>query len=122
MSSLQRIFSFFFSVVQQVKPAYLIPDKVNCAVIKYHSRRITCLEFHPTKNNILLSGDKVSLAYTNFVQITLLGICYFANWNSGSQCIPLSIHLSHFGFCLFLVHGNRKDKLECGILKKCMRR
>ncbi|XP_021891790.1 protein DAMAGED DNA-BINDING 2 [Carica papaya] len=41
-----------------VKPAYLIPDKVNCAVIKYHSRRITCLEFHPTKNNILLSGDK----------------------------------------------------------------
>lgn len=22
---------------------------------------MTCLEFHPTKNNILLSGDKVSL-------------------------------------------------------------
>ncbi|XP_044483911.1 protein DAMAGED DNA-BINDING 2 isoform X2 [Mangifera indica] len=41
-----------------IKPPYLIPDEVNCAVIRYHSRRVTCLEFHPTKNNILLSGDK----------------------------------------------------------------
>lgn len=41
-----------------IKPKYVIPDQVNCAVIRYHSRRITCLEFHPTKNNILLSGDK----------------------------------------------------------------
>ncbi|KAK7385521.1 hypothetical protein VNO78_31243 [Psophocarpus tetragonolobus] len=41
-----------------IKPKYVIPDQVNCAVIRYHSRRITSLEFHPTKNNILLSGDK----------------------------------------------------------------
>ncbi|KAH6836638.1 damaged DNA binding 2 [Perilla frutescens var. hirtella] len=41
-----------------MKPAYVIPNKVNCAVIRYHSRRVTCLEFHPTKNNILISGDK----------------------------------------------------------------
>ncbi|TKY56462.1 DAMAGED DNA-BINDING 2 [Spatholobus suberectus] len=41
-----------------IKPKYVIPDQVNCAVIRYHSRRVTCLEFHPTKNNILLSGDK----------------------------------------------------------------
>ncbi|KAJ4725594.1 damaged DNA binding 2 [Melia azedarach] len=42
-----------------IKPAHVvIPDQVNCAVIRYHSRRVTCLEFHPTKNNILLSGDK----------------------------------------------------------------
>lgn len=41
-----------------IKPAYVIPDQVCCAVIRYHSRRVTCLEFHPTKNNILLSGDK----------------------------------------------------------------
>ncbi|KAJ0020433.1 hypothetical protein Pint_32559 [Pistacia integerrima] len=41
-----------------IKPAYVIPDEVNCAVIRYHSRRVTCLEFHPTTNNILLSGDK----------------------------------------------------------------
>lgn len=44
--------------VPTIKPAYVIPNKVNCAVIRYHSRRITCLEFHPTKNNILISGDK----------------------------------------------------------------
>ncbi|XP_065878301.1 protein DAMAGED DNA-BINDING 2 [Euphorbia lathyris] len=44
--------------IPQIKPAYVIPDQVCCAVIRYHSRRITCLEFHPTKNNILLSGDK----------------------------------------------------------------
>ena len=47
--------------VKQIKPAYVIPDQVFCAVIRYHSRRVTCLEFHPTKNNILLSGDKVRL-------------------------------------------------------------
>ncbi|CAL0315635.1 unnamed protein product [Lupinus luteus] len=46
------------SDVPSIKPKYVIPDQVNCAVIRYHSRRITCLEFHPTKNNILLSGDK----------------------------------------------------------------
>ncbi|KAG2673156.1 hypothetical protein I3760_13G076700 [Carya illinoinensis] len=41
-----------------IKPTFVIPDQVNCAVIRYHSRRVTCLEFHPTNNNILLSGDK----------------------------------------------------------------
>ncbi|PON60433.1 Guanine nucleotide-binding protein, beta subunit [Trema orientale] len=40
------------------KPAHVIPDQVSCAVIRYHSRRVTSLEFHPTNNNILLSGDK----------------------------------------------------------------
>ncbi|KAG7538345.1 WD40-repeat-containing domain superfamily [Arabidopsis suecica] len=44
--------------IPPIKPKYLIPDQVHCAVIRYHSRRVTCLEFHPTKNNILLSGDK----------------------------------------------------------------
>ncbi|KAF4358811.1 hypothetical protein G4B88_023095 [Cannabis sativa] len=42
----------------QVKPVRIIPDQVCCAVIRYHSRRVTTLEFHPTNNNILLSGDK----------------------------------------------------------------
>ncbi|XP_058747861.1 protein DAMAGED DNA-BINDING 2-like [Vicia villosa] len=41
-----------------IKPKCVIPDQVHCAVIRYHSRRVTSLEFHPTKNNILLSGDK----------------------------------------------------------------
>ncbi|KAM0004642.1 putative transcription factor WD40-like family [Helianthus debilis subsp. tardiflorus] len=44
--------------VPSIKPAFVIPDEVNCAVIRYHSRRVTCLEFHPTNNNVLLSGDK----------------------------------------------------------------
>lgn len=44
--------------VAAIRPAFVIPNEVNCAVIRYHSRRITCLEFHPTRNNILLSGDK----------------------------------------------------------------
>ncbi|CAK9164213.1 unnamed protein product [Ilex paraguariensis] len=44
--------------IPRIKPAFVIPDQVNCAVIRYHSRRVTCLEFHPTNNNILLSGDK----------------------------------------------------------------
>ncbi|GAB4824521.1 DNA damage-binding protein 2 [Ancistrocladus abbreviatus] len=44
--------------VPAIKPAFEIPDQVNCGVIRYHSRRVTCLEFHPTNNNILLSGDK----------------------------------------------------------------
>lgn len=49
--------------MKQMKPAFVIPDKVKCAVIRYHSRRITCLEFHPTKNNILISGDKVRSSF-----------------------------------------------------------
>ncbi|GAV89905.1 WD40 domain-containing protein, partial [Cephalotus follicularis] len=44
--------------IPALKPAYVIPDQVNCAVIRYHSRRVTSLEFHPTNNNLLLSGDK----------------------------------------------------------------
>ncbi|GLT81707.1 hypothetical protein SLE2022_001430 [Rubroshorea leprosula] len=44
--------------ITRFKPAYVIPDQVHCAAIRYHSRRVTCLEFHPTNNNILLSGDK----------------------------------------------------------------
>jgi DNA damage-binding protein 2 len=31
---------------------------VDAAVLKLHSRRTTCLEFHPTRDNIVLSGDK----------------------------------------------------------------
>ncbi|KAL0391211.1 UNVERIFIED_CONTAM: protein DAMAGED DNA-BINDING 2 [Sesamum calycinum] len=44
--------------ISAIKPAFVIPNQVNCAVIRYHSRRVTCLEFHPTRNNILISGDK----------------------------------------------------------------
>lgn len=44
--------------IPTIKPAFVIPNEVNCAVIRYHSRRVTCLEFHPTNNNILISGDK----------------------------------------------------------------
>ncbi|CAL8160607.1 unnamed protein product [Prunus armeniaca] len=56
--------------VPPIKPAYVIPDQVSCAVIRYHSRRVTSLEFHPTKNNILLSGDKKGqLGVWDFVKV-----------------------------------------------------
>ena len=32
--------------------------QVDAAVLKLHSRRVTCLEFHPTRDNLVLSGDK----------------------------------------------------------------
>lgn len=41
-----------------MKPAYLIPDQVDCGIVRFHSRRVTCLEFHPTKDHVLISGDK----------------------------------------------------------------
>ncbi|XXG66429.1 hypothetical protein AAC387_Pa05g3910 [Persea americana] len=44
--------------IPTIKPAFVIPDQVDCAIIRFHSRRITCLEFHPTNNHVLLSGDK----------------------------------------------------------------
>lgn len=44
--------------VPLIKPEFVVPDQVECAVIRYHSRRVTSLEFHPSSNNILLSGDK----------------------------------------------------------------
>ncbi|KAK9159058.1 hypothetical protein Scep_005632 [Stephania cephalantha] len=56
--------------IPTMKPAFVIPDQVDCAVIRYHSRRITCLEFHPTNNNILLSGDKKGqLGVWDFVKV-----------------------------------------------------
>lgn len=86
----------------------MIPDQVHCAVIRYHSRRVTSLEFHPTKNNILLSGDKV-LELTNIHMFRII------------------LHLFSHCFFPFLVGGmvqlsERKGKLESGILLKCMRR
>ncbi|KAL6848212.1 hypothetical protein ACP4OV_022340 [Aristida adscensionis] len=44
--------------ISMVKPQFLIPSQLECGNIKFHQRRVTCLEFHPTKNNVLLSGDK----------------------------------------------------------------
>ena len=32
--------------------------QVDAAVLKLHSRRCTCLQFHPLKDNLVLSGDK----------------------------------------------------------------
>lgn len=32
--------------------------QVDTAVLRLHSRRCTSLEFHPTRDNIVLSGDK----------------------------------------------------------------
>lgn len=32
--------------------------QVDAAVLRLHSRRCTCLEFHPTQDKLVLSGDK----------------------------------------------------------------
>lgn len=31
--------------------------QVDAAVLRLHSRRCTCLEFHPLKDNLVLSGE-----------------------------------------------------------------
>ncbi|KAG6482286.1 DNA damage-binding protein 2-like [Zingiber officinale] len=55
--------------IPKIKPEFVIPDQVDCGLIRFHSRRITCLEFHPTRNNILLSGDKKGqLGIWNYVK------------------------------------------------------
>ena len=38
--------------------------QVDAAVLKLHSRRCTCLEFHPLRDNLVLSGDKKGQAGT----------------------------------------------------------
>ncbi|KAG0463808.1 hypothetical protein HPP92_019877 [Vanilla planifolia] len=47
------------SQVSKIKPTFVIPDKLDLVAVKFHSRRVTSLEFHSTRSNILLSGDKV---------------------------------------------------------------
>lgn len=37
---------------------FVIPNQLHSGLIRFHSRRITSLEFHPTQNNVILSGDK----------------------------------------------------------------
>ncbi|CAN6472593.1 unnamed protein product [Victoria cruziana] len=44
--------------IPTIKRAIIIPNQVDCAIIRLHSRRVTCLEFHPTNNKIILSSDK----------------------------------------------------------------
>ena len=39
-------------------PHHKLRWQVDAAVLKLHSRRCTCLEFHPFKDNLVLSGDK----------------------------------------------------------------
>lgn len=90
--SWQQIFHTLCFVIQ-IKPAYVIPDQVCCAVIRYHSRRVTCLEFHPTKNNILLSGDKVRLMLCIVVDTSFfIRMHYF---------IIIVLHFIYLPFLLF---------------------
>ncbi|XP_068668565.1 protein DAMAGED DNA-BINDING 2 [Aristolochia californica] len=56
--------------VPAIKLGHVVPDQLDAAVIRLHSRRVTCLEFHPTNNNILLSGDKKGqLGIWNFCKV-----------------------------------------------------
>ncbi|KAK9840258.1 hypothetical protein WJX74_006309 [Apatococcus lobatus] len=44
---------------------------VESAVLRLHSRRCTCLEFHPTRDNIVVSGDKKGeVAVWDFHKVT----------------------------------------------------
>lgn len=43
----------------QLKRPPAIPDRVDAAIIRLHSRRVTNMEFHPSRDNIVISGDKV---------------------------------------------------------------
>ena len=43
------------------RPAHRVPPgrwQIQSAVLKLHARRVTCLEFHPTLDHLVLSGDK----------------------------------------------------------------
>lgn len=52
-----------------MKPKYVIPNQLECGNIRFHSRRITCLEFHPTNDNVILSGDKVHMLLVPYIYI-----------------------------------------------------
>ncbi|GMH33988.1 hypothetical protein BSKO_01822 [Bryopsis sp. KO-2023] len=44
--------------------------KVDCAILRLHHRRCQCLRFHPTKDDIVVSGDKSGeLAVWNFMDV-----------------------------------------------------
>lgn len=91
----------------------MIPDQVSCAVIRYHSRRVTCLEFHPTNNNILLSGDKVS---------SLHSLCHYSGICVSGVSVWWWLIMVSVSSLVCLVHLKRKDSLESGTSAKYMKR
>lgn len=51
--------SHWSSPCRQKRLNFPIPNyQVDAAVLKLHSRRCTCLQFHPTNDNLVISGDK----------------------------------------------------------------
>ncbi|PKA55101.1 Protein damaged DNA-binding 2 [Apostasia shenzhenica] len=44
--------------ISKIKPKFVVPDKLEHVLVRFHSRRVTSLEFHPTLSSVLLSGDK----------------------------------------------------------------
>ena len=37
----------------------VVPNEIETAVLALHMRRVNVLEFHPVRDDVLLSGDKV---------------------------------------------------------------
>ncbi|KAI5663300.1 hypothetical protein M9H77_22623 [Catharanthus roseus] len=68
------------------------PFVARCYVIGYHSRRVTCLEFHPIKNNILRSGDKVKVQPFGHAFVARL-ICNSENYYQFSSSFTTSAEL-----------------------------
>ncbi|KAL7596075.1 hypothetical protein Lser_V15G29037 [Lactuca serriola] len=86
--------------VHFIKSDFVIPDEVNCEIIRYHSKCVTCLEFHPTNNNILLSGfiDEFILKIHGFC-LAFLMLELLVNGFVRSSLI------SHVGVLQVLLHG-----------------
>lgn len=63
-----------------MKPKYAIPNQLECGNVRFHARRITCLEFHPTNDNVILSGDKVHMSLVLYMYTIKLFMCTQCYW------------------------------------------
>jgi hypothetical protein len=76
---------------------------VDSAIIRLHSRRVTHLEFHPTKDNIIISGDKVRKLFL-IEKINVIG-CNHYNSLMRFGCKGFSARLT---YCSVLQHCEMK--------------
>lgn len=49
----------FFNARRRREVRLPLPEwQIDAAVLKLHARRCTCLQFHPSSDNLVISGDK----------------------------------------------------------------
>ncbi|PKA47988.1 Protein damaged DNA-binding 2 [Apostasia shenzhenica] len=52
--------------ISKIKPKFVLPDKLEHVLVRFHSRRVTSLEFHPTMSSVLLFDTRNDgLLYTS---------------------------------------------------------